>query len=57
MVCDRDCVSCSHARIGRVFLPLIASMLFVSINFTLEKAFVSFLTVVDSSCCVIFELN
>ena len=34
---------CTHAiEIGRGFLPLIANMLFVSINFTLEKAFVRF---------------
>ena len=34
---------CMHAiEIGRVFLPLIANMLFVSINFSLEKDFVIF---------------
>ena len=34
---------CMHAiEIGRGFLPLIAIMLFVSINFSLEKDFVIF---------------
>ena len=34
---------CTHAiEIGRVFLPIIANVLFVSINFSLEKDFVVF---------------
>ena len=40
-----DCVSCLHARNynGKAFfLPVIANILFVSINFTLEKVFVTF---------------
>ena len=44
---------CTYAfEIGRVFLPLIANILFVSIYFTVEKAFVRFF-----GRCVIFELN
>ena len=53
---------CTHAieiGIGRFFLPLIVNMLFVSINFSLEKDFVeifpAFVNLI--SCCVIFELN
>ena len=44
MLCDMDCVFvCTRANeIGRVFLPLIANILFVSINFSLEKDFVRF---------------
>ena len=49
-----DWVSCLHARneIGKVFLPLMANTLFVSINLSLKK--VAFM---KSSCCVILELN
>ena len=37
------CFVCTHGiEIGRVFLPLIANMLFVSITFSLEKVFVRF---------------
>ena len=42
----------THAMKKEGFLPLIANMLFVSINFSLEK--VAFM---NSSCCVIFDLN
>ena len=35
-------VSTRVIKIGRGFLPLIANILFVSINFTLEKVFVTF---------------
>ena len=44
MLCDTGGVFvCTHAiEIGSVFLPLIANMLFVSINFSLEKVFVKF---------------
>ena len=35
---------CTHAiEIGRFFLPLIVNMLFVSINFSLEKDFAEIL--------------
>ena len=51
------CLACTHAiEIGRIFLPLIANMLFVSIKFSLEKVFVTFSAFVNLSC-VIFELN
>ena len=50
-----SCTVCTHEiEIGRVLLPLIANMLFVSKNFSLEKVFVRFSAVVDSSCCVIY---
>ena len=39
------------------FLPLIANMLFVSINVSVEKICVKFPASVNLSCCVIFELN
>ena len=44
MLCDTDCVPCLHARNWNTkgFLPLIANMLFVSINFSLEKVLVIF---------------
>ena len=44
MLCDTDCVSCLHASnwIRKGFFPLIANMLFVLINFSLEKIFVIF---------------
>ena len=48
---------CDAIEIGRVFLPLIANMLFVSINVSLEKISVKFPRFVNLSCCVIFELN
>ena len=48
MVFDTDCV---------LFLPLIANMLFVSINYSPEKVFVRFPAFLNLSCCVIFELN
>ena len=36
-------IVCTHAiKIGRVFLPLIANILFISINFTLKKVSVTF---------------
>ena len=58
MLCDTDCVSCLHARNGnrKGFLPLMANVLFVSINHSLEKVFVRF-PALENSCCVIFELN
>ena len=56
MLCD--CVFRLHARkIGRVSCLLIANMLFVSINVSLEKISVKFPAFVNLSCCVIFELN
>ena len=41
MLCDTDCETCLHVRnLNRKgFLPLIANILFVSINFSLEKVF------------------
>ena len=49
---------CTQAiEIGRVFLPLIANMLFVSVNVSLEKISVKFPPSVNLSCRVIFELN
>ena len=49
---------CTHAiEIGRVFLPLIANVLFVSINVSLEKISVRFLPFVNLSCCVLFDFN
>ena len=44
MRCDTDCVSvCTHGiEIARIFLPPKANMLFVSIDFSLEKDFVIF---------------
>ena len=33
---------CTHATSRKGILPLIANILFVSINFTLEKVFVTF---------------
>ena len=51
------CLVCTHAiKIERVLL-LIADMLFVSINVSLEKVFVRFPAFVNISCCLIFELN
>ena len=36
-------VVCTHViKIGRVFLPLLPDILFVSINLTLEKVFMTF---------------
>ena len=44
---------CSRTQRNRMgLLPLIANMLFVSSHFSLEKV-----VFMDSSCCVIFELN
>ena len=59
MLCDTDCVSCLQARSRdrKGFLPLIANILFVSINVSLEKVFLRFQAFVNLSCCVIFELN
>ena len=52
------CLVFMHAiEIGRVFLPLLANMLFVSITFSLEKVFVRFSAFVNLLCCVICELN
>ena len=52
------CFVCTHAtEIGRVSCLLIANMLFVSINVSLEKISVKFPACVNLSCCVIFELN
>ena len=57
MLCDTDCVSCLHARYrNRKGLPRKANILFVSINFSLEKAFVRFPAFVNLTC-VIFKLN
>ena len=51
-------LGCTHAiEIGMVFLPLVANMIFVSINFSLETIFVKFSPFVNLSCFVIFELN
>ena len=53
MLCD--CVFRLHARKG--FLPLIANMLLVSINVSVENISVKFPAFVNLSCCVIFELS
>ena len=57
MLCD--CVFRLHARNcnRKGFLPLIANMLLVSINVSLENISVKFPAFVNLSCCVIFELS
>ena len=57
---ERDWASCFHARneIGRVFLPQIANMLFVSITFFAGKGSCeSVRPFVDSSGCAKFDLK
>ena len=49
---------CTHLiKIGRVFLPLIANILFVSINFTLEKVFVTFFRTNELPRIKLFKWN
>ena len=58
MLCDTDCVSSARTQLKQEeFLPLIANVLFVPINVSLEKISVKFPPFVNLSCCVIFDLN
>ena len=49
-------IVCFACRNRKGFLPLIANMLLVSINVSLENISVKFPAFVNLSCCVILEL-
>ena len=55
MLCDTNCVSYLHACNGnrKGFLLLTANMLFVSINFSLEKVFVGISSLCEFYCHVV----
>ena len=56
MLCD--CVSLARTQLKwEGFLPLIANMLLVPLNVSLENISVKFLAFVNLSWCVIFELR